>query len=120
MLAESQLNYSVRVVTALALLVAVTTSSIRPQNLAGVNSPADHVRRNFASHTEHSARLTAASVPSRLGWVKAVRSEKEEEDLSGTARPADDVFDLCPPQSPIPSGHFSTTGDVPSFHPLRC
>jgi hypothetical protein len=120
MVDQSQFNNWVRVITALALMVAVTTSLIRPQNLVGASWPADHARRDFASPSEHSARLTAASVPSRLGWVKAIRSEMDEEDLSGMARPADDVFDLCPPQSPIPCGHFWTTGDVRSFHPLRC
>lgn len=113
-------DHCIRVVSALALLAAVMTSSSRPLKHASGCAAADCLSRTFASALKYAARVTAAPIPSRPSWVKALRTEFEEEDLIETISSESEFFDLLSHQCPNPSGHFITTGTVRSLHPLRC
>lgn len=89
-------NHTVRILSALALLVSVMVSPIRPNASSGVSSP-NHLRRNFgvpgkapASHRPH--------VPSRIMLVKAVSSETRLECLSPFS-----LLRIDPPSMSVPS-----------------
>ena len=120
MFERNVVNHCLRIVSALALTVAMVTSSILVPNPPGGSSRPDHAHHTFASPVKQSARLNAGSLPSRAGLLKAVPCENEEEVLSEMAHPARGVLDVSPLQGRVISGHLATTGAVQLLHPLRC
>ncbi len=116
------LNRWIEVTTALALMVAVITSPIRPSRSA--NYPSDHacLRRNFSLPP---ARSTPQSVtPGISGYasrVKALPSEdREEEELTWTTRPACYLFIFQPSSPPKPARDSASGGPIRAIRPLRC
>jgi hypothetical protein len=115
------LNRGICVASALALLVAVMTSPIRSLCPVNACSRLDCLRRNFAIPATHPARISLKTVVLRTAPVKAVRSETEEEKLSGTSCPAWCASDLPPSSSPkAPAWAPATFGLAQSSQPLRC
>jgi hypothetical protein len=115
-------RHVVCVVSALALLVAVITSPIRPSTLAVRSSNPDCLGRNVSSqYTTHSSRLSATSVTSPTNRVRALPSDKEEES-SEAACLAHYSFDLSPTLSTSrrPARNLADLGPVRAPHFLRC
>jgi hypothetical protein len=113
------LDRGVCVASALALLLAVMTSPIRPVDTLRTCSPPNCLRRNFAIPPTHTARhfLKLATLGASL--VKAVRSENEEEKLSRASRPAWYFFGLLPSPN-ASSSKLITPGLIRVSQPLRC
>ncbi len=114
------LNRGICVASALALLVAVMTSPIRPSNLARALSRPDCLRRNFAIPPTHSTRPSAMSIASPSARIKAVLSE-EEEKTGGTTCSACCSSDL--PRMPSlkpPAWGPASFGLLQAPRPLRC
>src|SRR5262249_40380895 len=111
---------AIRLATAVALLVSVMTSPIRPAPKASGSSQPDCFRRNFGipgkATTHHRPH---APVTSRVVQVKAVSSECK---LDWTAPPAGHDADLADSlASSIGAGrHSSALGIDRAIHPLRC
>ena len=119
MVGRRTLQYSFRVTTAAALVLAVMTSPMRPAKSAG-SYCFNHQRRDFDVTSAHSCpRLASALADSRPVQVKALPSEREEE-LSWTTRPACRVFDFPPALSPKPERDLVAIGLDRAMHPLRC
>ena len=113
------LKRGICIASALALLLAVMTSPIRPSSAAGGYPRPDCLRRNFAIPPTHSTRLSVTSVTSLSGRVKALRSESEEE-VSRTASPPCSPFDSPPPPVSFPLGDLTAFVLIRSTRPLRC
>jgi hypothetical protein len=116
-------NHCVRVVSALALLVAMTTSPLRPFKANSGSDRPDAVRSNLAGAPKHLSfptRLLPTSVVSRPVSVKALPTSNEEEELDGASHPDSDLFD--PPHSvcAMPSAKPVPVSNVRSPHLLRC
>lgn len=108
------------VISALALLVAVMTSPIRPSRAAGGSSHLGCLRRNFATPPTHSACPSATSLTSPPGFLKAVRSESEEE-RRGTESLGCCPFDLSiTASSEAIFPDLAAPGHIPASRPLRC
>jgi hypothetical protein len=121
------LNRWICVASALALLVAVMTSPLRPLGSDGALSRPDCLQRNFATPPTRfatpptrSASLSLKSVTLRVAPVKAVCSENEEQ-LSKAKCPA-----WCPLGPPL-SSSLKTLAWAPAAlgltrasQPLRC
>ena len=120
MVKGSILNHGIRAASALALLVAVMTSQIRPSRSTCVPSQPECLRRNFAIPSSHSTRPSAASVSPRAVPVKALPSENNEKELSGTIRPVGCSLDLSAHASPKPARDLTAFGLDRAPHPLRC
>jgi hypothetical protein len=111
-------NHGIRVASALALLLAVLTSPIRPPS-SDVPPGETYLRRNFALLASHPIRLSAttASPPER---VKAIRSLKED-DLSGATVLVRPSFG---PARPFPCDAIPPAPALgildPTAYPLRC
>lgn len=78
-------NRWICVASALALLVAVMTSPLRPLRINGASSPPDCLRRNYAIPPTRSISLSLKSISPRAASIKAVRSENEEKRLARLA-----------------------------------
>ncbi len=114
----SVLNPVIRAVSALALLVAVMSSPIRPLRPYG-DSPPGSLRRNFGMPHSHFPRPSAASIAPRAVQVKALTS-KTETELSETTRLVGFSLDLSPHSSPNTARGLSASGLDRALHPLRC
>ena len=115
------LNRGIGAAAALALLVAVMTSPIRPASALGTGRRAGHHRRNFAMPPSHSTRLCVTSVTPRAMPLKAVRMESEVEENSGAPCPAGPAL-VPPPPAPLqaPDRDWATAGGGRVPPPLRC
>jgi hypothetical protein len=118
---RSLLDHAIRIASALALLVAMTTSPLRPFHSSFLRG--EPARSHWASSPARSTfptRVVPTSVAMRPVSVKALPSETEEKELNGAARPALHFFDLSGLRT-ANSFKLSTTGDnAHSLHPLRC
>jgi hypothetical protein len=114
------LHHGIRVATAIALLVAVIISPIRPARSVGGSSHPVHLRHNFAGPTTHTPRHAVTSVTPRPVRVKALPSENEEEELSETTWSACCPFDPPPDPSSKPGQALAAFGPDRVTHPLRC
>src|SRR5947209_7011292 len=110
MIRRTYLNHGICLTSALALLVAVMTSPLRPLSPSGTSSHLDCLRRNFALPSAHTTYLRVKCL--RAAPVKAVRSEREDEKLGRTKSPAGCSF----PQ-PL-SLSLKTPGSAPGVFPL--
>jgi hypothetical protein len=108
-------------VSAIALLVAVTVSPLRP--VSG-SLRSDFVRSDFARAPARPAfplRVVPTSVASRPVSVKALRSEKEEEEEPvGIIRPLGHLSAVPPSLRVVRSLDFAAHGGVQLLFPLRC
>jgi hypothetical protein len=113
------LNHGIRVVAALALLVAIMSSPIRPLRRAADSHP-DHLRRNVGipkgGSTHHRS---SAPVHARVVKVKALHSENERERDGASCR-ASLSFGPFPTPSPHVGCHPTHSHLHLSMSPLRC
>ena len=115
-------NSLMRVASAAAFLLTLTTSSLRPTNPNLRSLLPGYSRCHLAGVPARAAfptRLVAAPVASRVMPVKALPSGNEEEVLDSTSRPAGWFFEVCPPHSVLASEKLGI-GNVRLLHPLRC
>lgn len=104
---------------AVALLVAVMTSPIRPLVSKPGAPRANYLRRNFGL-PPNSSRLTAITDMSRPASVGILLSESEEEPNAAIS-PSPGSFDL-PFQQPFkpPARDLASDGQILTPRPLRC
>jgi hypothetical protein len=121
MAARNIVNRWICVASALAVLVAVMTSPIRPLTPGDALFHPNCLRRNFGIPPTRSASFSLKSLTQRAAPVKAVRSENEEEKPNRVA-----YSDGCC-LSPPPSSSLKTLawappalGLTPASPPLRC
>lgn len=117
---HSLLNNAIRLAAALALLVSVMISPIRPLRAArgtGSSHP-DYLRRNFGipgkAATHHRPHVP---IPSRVVQVKAISSEHEP---GWTTDPVYRGADLLFTSLRRPERDSAPLAIVRSSHPLRC
>ena len=109
----------IRVATALALLVGVMSSPMRPARTA-VGSARPHcLRDNVSLPTSQSWPVSVTSVGSRPFQIKALASEGEEELKAATA-PSCDSIDPPPLPSSKPPRDLTAFDPVRAPYPLRC
>jgi hypothetical protein len=115
------LNRAICITAALAVVVAVWSSPVRPLRMFGSSAHPNYLRRNFAIPPTHAARHCVKSVMVRGAMAKAVRSESEAETLGKAVSRAQSSL------NPPPSAHLKTAirdlaihGLPPSPPPLRC
>ena len=113
-------NTGLRILAALALVVAVLTSPIRPTKWLGAGGERDCLRRNFALAKVSPLPCSVKQVPSRLVQVKAIASETDEEEFTGAVRSAVSYFDLHSTPSTKPGRNPISPGLALTIHPLRC
>ena len=115
-------HHCVRIATALALLVTVSSSPLRPfkssSNGGAVRSIVAFVPA--AARAPDAPRLSPTRTASRLVWVKALRTETEEEELTGATSTAAYRLDLPPATCLVFAKVFTATDGVESLYPLRC
>jgi hypothetical protein len=120
-------DHGVHILAALALLLAVMSSPIRPTRESQTASYPNYLPRNFAIlETWQSGHLAMSALPSLRGR-DAFDSDTEEEldadiedELTVTSPPASVSFEVIPFACPDPHpavGHF--TGAL-AARPLRC
>ena len=118
------LNDGVRVASALALLVAMMISPLRPLQTSFSSLRPDPARAHWAGMPRRSAsipaRLSPTSVRTREVSMKALPSEIEEEDLDSALHAEFCFFTVLSATSAISIGELPTGESVPSLHPLRC
>jgi hypothetical protein len=113
---------AIRLATALALLVSVMISPIRPAPKVGGNahlSLLDCLRSNLGipskATTNHRPHVPATS---RVVQVKAVSSQSK---LDLSPLPAgDDTHPVCPRPTVPPEQGSTALGTPRAIHPLRC
>ncbi len=117
----SRLNRAIRLATALALLVAVMVSPIRPAITAHAtgHSRADRLRRNFGMPSKSSTthHRPHAPVTSRVVQVKALSSQRQPDWTSDSVQHR---VDLASAPSLEPGRHSTALGLDHTAHPLRC
>lgn len=104
------------VASAVALLVAVISSPLRPTGLSHRASCSSFLRRNFAIPPTYSDRLSAKPAPSRIFTIKALPTESEKERES-TSVPA-----YGSPYLPSLTsfGHADRDRAIPIHAPVAC
>lgn len=120
---RSLLNRIIRIASALALLVAMTSSPLRPFHSGSSSLCAECARPHWAGSSGRSSiptRILPNSISMRPVSVKAIPCENEEEDLDGACRPALYFFVSSLPVSAISIENLATHDIVHSLHPLRC
>ena len=115
------LRQSICAVSVLALLVAVTTSPLRPARQGWGSSCANGIRRNFGVSATTSTHVFARSFSPRTVSIKVVAVENEtEEELSTTTHAASHPIDPSQAPSSKPERDLATFGLDRVTHPLRC
>ncbi len=114
------LNHGLRLAVALALLVSVMTSPIRPQRPSTDYGRSDCFRRNFAMPKDGSSHhRSPAPIHARVVQVKALHSEAEEEprETSGSVE-----HDFTPPPVSTCLATWCSNHEHlhRAMHPLRC
>lgn len=114
------MNHRVWIAAALALLVSVMTSPIRPSHRRDPRTGPIYLRRSFSAPSR-PARLSLNRLSPRVSAIKAVRAESEEEKLV-RATCSTGRF-LSAPLSHRPSGSTPpgvSPGFISTSQPLRC
>jgi hypothetical protein len=111
---------AIRLASAVALLVSVMTSPIRPAPKAGGGSQHECLRRNFGvpgkAAPSHRPHVPATS---RVVQVKAVSSQSKPSWMAPSVRQDADL--AYPPAPSAGSAQHSTAlGIERAIHPLRC
>ncbi len=120
---RSVFNRCMRIASALALLVAVTISPLKPLRSSGYTSRSELARSDFASGPARVAfpiRVVPNSVTSRTVTVKALHTQNEEEESAGDIRPANHFFTIPPSLLDVASRDLTMRGDARLLFPLRC
>ncbi len=116
---QSLLPNAIRLISALALLVSVMASPIRPAPTASGGSHPDCLRRNFGipgkAANHHRPHVPATS---RVVQVKALSSQTKLDWTTPPARHGADP--ACPPSSLAAGRYASAPGSDRAIHPLRC
>jgi hypothetical protein len=111
------LNYTVRFLSALVLLVSVMVSPVRPNAASGVSSP-NHLNRDFGVPAKAPAHHRP-HVPCRIVQVKAVSCESR---LKGVGPPS--PLRIAPPSMLALSPESATASSRfridRAYHSLRC
>jgi hypothetical protein len=117
---RDHLDRTIRLAAALAVMVGVLTSPIRPPSVGSAPVVPNYLRRNFAVPHTLSNRLSTPSQSLQAAPIKAVRSEVEEEgagpDAIPTWHPAGLTCRLAPRMTGDPSGPVRPGNS----RPLRC
>jgi hypothetical protein len=114
-------NRYIRVVSALAFIVAVVSSPIRPLSYGIGSARTGWLSPNVGARSTHSTPVSMTSVPSRPVRVKALPCERDDEEKlsteAGLARP---FTDLTPPPALKPAHDLSAFASDRAPHSLRC
>jgi hypothetical protein len=105
------------IASAIALVVAVVVSPVRP--VPGAAAVPNYLRRNFATPSNHTSGHPAKSVVSGQVRVKAIASKAEEKrpGPNGLVRTSVDITPQLPTKPPRGLAAF---GSPRATHPLRC
>jgi hypothetical protein len=107
----------IRVTAALALVVGVLTSPIRPSKASSVANPPNYLQRNFGIPHSPSKHLPTSSAASRVIQVKALPSKQEQKQRS---RPGDHLFVPAVADFVATEPADAVRSPAPAAHPLRC
>jgi len=120
MVNQNLFHHTLRIASALALVVAMVTSPIQSSWSSGGSSPAPvHLQRNAHLPPTHSTLPSSKSLAERQVRVKALPSETEE-DLIRVARTASWHLDLPLISAPTHEWDLASSGPHGAIHPLRC
>ena len=123
MAARFTLNHGLRVASALAFLVLITSAPLRPLKCHAGSVQfviAQPGAQKTLPHGGDSSRFSAAAPSLRPVLVKAVASETEEDALAAIADSTSRLL-LVPHAAPIgPSITKAARRDIQSLCPLRC
>jgi hypothetical protein len=126
-------NRGIRILAAMGLLLAVTSSPISPTKALHSASSANYLPRHFGilklRHIGESVTWTCPS-PKEKGSLKArdsLQSDIEDEldadiedDLTGTSMPSSVSFDILPSPSPVAHSEPVSLAVAHAARPLRC
>lgn len=120
-------NHGIRITVAISLLLAVTSSPIRPSKPFDAPTDPHWLPRNFAITTtgaDHgdvaSSRSSATKAGSLLADVEEALDAEREDELRATSQPSCAMFDVLP--SPCFETHRELIGRAVerATRPLRC
>jgi hypothetical protein len=125
-------DHAIRILAAVALLLAVMSSPIRPDRASYTAPPPNFHPRNLALYEfGHSGQFATSARPS-LREADSLRFEIEgfdfedeldaniEDELTVTSPPASVSFELCPSPCPKPHSELVRFADPLAAPPLRC
>lgn len=115
-------NRAICIISALALLVTVVTSPVRSWGPLDLLSPPPILGNSLVVPLVHPAHLFLKSVSLRVAPVKAVPSEKDEEEkISGDSLQTRLAGGMPPALSPGKSARaLPSFASSPTSLPLRC
>jgi hypothetical protein len=123
-------NHGIRMLAAVALLLAVMSSSIRPNRAPRITSTPDYLSRNFATpkipkvghrgHSAVSASLSSRRADSVQPEIVSEMDADIEDELTVTFLPTCASFEVFP--SPCPEAYAEVVrfGVAFAARPLRC
>jgi hypothetical protein len=120
---RSVLNQGMRIASAVALLVAMTTSPLRSFHSNSASLRPEATRPHCAGNPARlsfPARALPTSATARAFAVKAIPSENEEEDRDSVPRSVLSFFRASTSVSAAFSAKLAGVRESHSFHPLRC
>jgi hypothetical protein len=121
MSSRTLLRSGIKLVSSLALLVAVMTSPIRPALSNRHTSRPDFLRRNFGIPRSTPSRFDSKSITAAPVRFKALLNEGEEEEVVELARLASSVPSSDFPSHPTPARDaIVPLASQGALRPLRC
>ncbi len=120
-------DHGIRVLAAVALLLAVMSSPILPTSASQTAPPPNYLPRNFAIlKIGHSGQLAMSARPA-FREADAIQSDIEDEldadiddELTVTSPPASVSSDVLPSPCPKPSSKLVSFAVAFAARPLRC
>lgn len=120
-------NHGIRILVAVALLLAVMSSPILPIRRSHTVPPPSYLPRNFAIlKVGHSGQWVMSARPS-LGEANSLQSDLEDEldadledELNVTSPSASVSFDVLPSPCPKPNSERVGFAVALAARPLRC
>lgn len=120
-------NHGIRIAAALALLVAVMTSPIRPSRLSGTSPRPNHLLRNFGIAKPRAPQRPGTMALPSIGQARVIGADLEDElevdiedELWATLPPPRASSDILPSPSPGPQHMPADPGVAAVIRPLRC
>ena len=120
-------DHGIRILAAVALLLAVMSSSIRPTRASHTAPSPNYLPRNFAIlEIGHSGQFAMSARPT-LREADSLQSDIEDEldadiedELTVTSPPASVSFDVLPAPCPKPYPELVSFAVPLAARPLRC
>ena len=120
-------EHGIRILAAVALLMAVISSPIRPTGLSYTVPSPKHLPRNLAilinGHSGESAMSTRPSLREADSLQSDIEDELDadiEDEMTVTSPPASASFDVLPSPSPKPYSELVSFAVALAARPLRC